>query len=219
MLEQQLGADWEDQLLTQRTDRITEFANAYKKTYQDIIDLQTEFNNMLSQQAGQSYSAYSATGVKEYNGVKYESSVDYSQLIKQAKAGGAPADEVYRLERAREAKIYGDKMTQYYAEGGVADYTGPAQLHGQTNAVETIFNATDGKKLFDFINKIPNIADYVSGKFLQSIPSNYFNPTSSSLNNNMGTNLSISNMTVYTPDANDFMRQMKNLVAITGNNG
>ncbi|BAO04879.1 uncharacterized protein CBO05P1_160 [Clostridium botulinum B str. Osaka05] len=43
----------------------------------------------------------------------------------------------------------------YYDKGGVADFTGKAMLHGNPNAVETIFNAEQGKKLYNFINALP----------------------------------------------------------------
>jgi hypothetical protein len=42
-----------------------------------------------------------------------------------------------------------------FANGGIADYTGGAILHGTPSAVETILNATQGKKLFDFIQNLP----------------------------------------------------------------
>jgi TP901 family phage tail tape measure protein len=42
-----------------------------------------------------------------------------------------------------------------YASGGVNDFTGLAMLHGSPSAVETVLNATQGKKLYEFINKLP----------------------------------------------------------------
>ena len=39
--------------------------------------------------------------------------------------------------------------------GGVADFTGPTNLHASPSSVETIFNATDGKKLFNFVHSLP----------------------------------------------------------------
>lgn len=44
-----------------------------------------------------------------------------------------------------------------YSEGGVADYTGLAMLHGRKNAPETIFNAHDSAKLYDLVHNTPNL--------------------------------------------------------------
>jgi TP901 family phage tail tape measure protein len=50
-----------------------------------------------------------------------------------------------------------------YDEGGVIDYTGLAMVHGKPNNVEVVFNAEQGKKLYDFVRfvipklQIPNI--------------------------------------------------------------
>lgn len=41
-----------------------------------------------------------------------------------------------------------------YANGGVADYTGLAQLHGSPQHSEVIFNAEDAKKLYDTIHNL-----------------------------------------------------------------
>ncbi len=61
------------------------------------------------------------------------------------------ADMVKRLQRRR------------YSEGGVADYTGLAMLHGTKQKSETIFNANDSAKLYDLVHNTPNImADMVS---------------------------------------------------------
>lgn len=38
-----------------------------------------------------------------------------------------------------------------YSDGGTADYTGLAQLHGTPASVETILNASQGRKLFDML--------------------------------------------------------------------
>lgn len=44
-----------------------------------------------------------------------------------------------------------------YSQGGVADYTGIAMLHGRKNAPETIFNAKDSAKLYDMVHNTPNL--------------------------------------------------------------
>lgn len=49
--------------------------------------------------------------------------------------------------------------------------------------------------------------------------SNIVGTSSSSINNSKTSNLSIANMTVQAKDANSFLKQMNNLIAITGNTG
>ena len=44
-----------------------------------------------------------------------------------------------------------------YSEGGVADYTGLAMLHGKKGAAETIFNANDSAKLYELVHNTPNL--------------------------------------------------------------
>lgn len=39
-----------------------------------------------------------------------------------------------------------------YADGGVISYTGNAQVHGSKSSPEVVFNASDAKKLYDFVH-------------------------------------------------------------------
>lgn len=49
------------------------------------------------------------------------------------------------------------KDLQAYSKGGVANYTGLAMLHGTNSKSETIFNATDSKKLYDLVHNSSNL--------------------------------------------------------------
>ena len=44
-----------------------------------------------------------------------------------------------------------------YSEGGTADYTGLAMLHGTKNRAETIFNAADSRKLYNYVHNTPDL--------------------------------------------------------------
>lgn len=44
-----------------------------------------------------------------------------------------------------------------HANGGVADYTGLAMLHGTKQRSETIFNANDSAKLYEMVHNTPNL--------------------------------------------------------------
>lgn len=67
-----------------------------------------------------------------------------------------------------------------YKIGGIDTTGGLAMLHGTPNSVETIFNASDGAKLYDFIHNTPNIAAAMVNKMIASTPT----LTSSQINNN-----------------------------------
>ena len=51
---------------------------------------------------------------------------------------------------------YSNMVIPGYASGGVVDYTGIAQLHGSKSSPEVVFNAGQAKKLFDYVNALPN---------------------------------------------------------------
>ncbi|NCI35912.1 transglycosylase SLT domain-containing protein [Clostridium botulinum] len=85
-----------------------------------------------------------------------------------------------RYQTESEIANYANTMSDirgYYDKGGVADFTGKAMLHGNPSAVETIFNAEQGKKLYNFVNALPmNNFGYGMNKNLQ--------PAMSTNNNN-----------------------------------
>ncbi|MEG1863342.1 MAG: hypothetical protein RR198_07010, partial [Oscillospiraceae bacterium] len=65
------------------------------------------------------------------------------------------ADEFYN----KADEYYGKGVVKKYKTGGVNDTTGLAQLDGDKNHVETVFNSTDGKKLYDAIHHAPDIGE------------------------------------------------------------
>lgn len=62
-----------------------------------------------------------------------------------------------------------------YASGGVNDYTGDAALHGTPSHVETVFNAEDGKKLYDLVHNTKDLADTIVEDMVPYIPSLFEN--------------------------------------------
>ncbi len=62
-----------------------------------------------------------------------------------------------------------------YASGGVNDYTGDATLHGTPSHVETVFNAEDGKKLYDLVHNTKDLADTIAEDMVPYIPSLFEN--------------------------------------------
>ena len=50
------------------------------------------------------------------------------------------------------------KKTEGFKTGGVNNVPGMTMLHGTNSSVETIFNATDGKKLWDIVHNLPSLS-------------------------------------------------------------
>lgn len=84
---------------------------------------------------------------------------------------------------AASAAAMGLHILGSHANGGVADYTGLAMLHGSKSNPETIFNASDSKKLYDMIHNTPNLIASVAkqaGQIAGFSPSNIKNSTNNS---------------------------------------
>ena len=69
-----------------------------------------------------------------------------------------------------------------YRSGGIDDYTGLAQLHGKPNAVETIFNSEQGRKLYNLVANTDNLVNYIGDKIYNGI-TDLVRTKMSSLNN------------------------------------
>lgn len=67
----------------------------------------------------------------------------------------------------------------YYDNGGTNSYTGLAMLHGTQQKSETIFNASDSKKLYDMIHNTPNLMADMVKKASRSIGFTPVNNTNS----------------------------------------
>lgn len=98
-----------------------------------------------------------------------------------------------------------DKASNF-AEGGVVDYTGGANVHGTSTHSEVVFNSTDAKKLYDLIhnNTLSNLENDVINK-LSSIVDNI-----GDYSKDNGTNIKIDNINLPSvKNGNDFVRQLK----------
>lgn len=56
-----------------------------------------------------------------------------------------------------------------YALGGVSDFTGIAQLDGSPTSVETVFNAKDGKKLYDLVHSTDDLVNMVYNNISENV--------------------------------------------------
>lgn len=84
-----------------------------------------------------------------------------------------------------------------YSEGGIADYTGLAMLHGTKSKPELILNNTDAAKLYNMLHD-SSFTDMMMekqyGHLIRSIPANH-NST-----NNTSNTINIDHMEIKTPD-------------------
>lgn len=81
-----------------------------------------------------------------------------------------------------------------FSTGGVDDYTGTAMLHGRKNAPEVIFNASDAKKLYEYVHGTPNlVADAVS----EISKTTGFKLSNNTNNNTNNSSVSIGTINVY----------------------
>lgn len=69
-----------------------------------------------------------------------------------------------------------------FADGGVADSTGLAMLHGTKQKGEVIFNATDSKKLYELVHNTPSLIASVAKQAGQLTGANITNNNGSSTN-------------------------------------
>lgn len=69
-----------------------------------------------------------------------------------------------------------------FADGGVANSTGLAMLHGTKQKGEVIFNAADSKKLYDLVHNTPSLIASVAKQAGQLTGANITNNNGSSTN-------------------------------------
>ncbi|MBR0596965.1 hypothetical protein KCX82_03690 [Clostridiales bacterium BAD-6] len=141
----------------------------------------------LAQRFAQQYAAIMANlGGSSYTGSSRDSNDNKGYDVKAGKDGKAPsgltvgtkvgtAGGTYQITGVKSDGSYtsikiDNKKT--YAQGGVADFTGLAQLDGSPTKAETIFNSTDSSKLYDLIhnNNTSDLAGMVLSNLIRPMP-------------------------------------------------
>lgn len=100
-----------------------------------------------------------------------------------------------------------------YRSGGIDDYTGLAQLHGKPNAVETIFNSEQGRKLYNLVANTDNLVNYIGDKIYNGITdlvrTKMFSPNNIQNRNDTNNKTIVFQIdTVNTTDGTTFLEQM-----------
>lgn len=196
-------------------DRITNLQN-FVSQYMALMDEIANKNSVLEYQQGLlndiggSVSSGNgrieglAEGIKNSVVEMFEKISDlFKQIIKRVAQGSGESLKT----------IFNDVFGSF-SGGGVADQTGLAMLHGTKTQSETIFNATQSKKLYDYVNQTPNlIADVMDRAYkLNGISLN------SSGNSTSTKTITFEKPTIVLEgvnNPNEFMRQMDNYLQVT----
>lgn len=96
------------------------------------------------------------------------------------------------------------KNLRGYSTGGSVTHTGLAMLHGSQNSAEVVFNASQAKKLYEYIDQTPNLMSATLNETLRLTKGSFNSATS-------GTNvdITIDKMVVETNNPEDFSKQFK----------
>lgn len=125
--------------------------------------------------------------------------VDWAEVFVKVMESDDPELAKRALEEYARASI------NQYSQGGVADYTGLAMLHGRKKAPETIFNAKDSAKLYEMVHSTPNLmADMIN----RATKINGFNLTNSSNNTQNSNEYSFYIDKIVTDNPQDFAKQL-----------
>ncbi|MBC8531929.1 peptidoglycan-binding domain-containing protein [Gehongia tenuis] len=187
MAQEILGANWEADILAQRLDVLQKFTQEYTA-------LQREANPTGMATIGGGGSKASQPKVSNVEGyIRKGQSGENVRLLQQAldalgyKLNQYGVDGNFGTETLNALKKFQRDMgitadgvvgpdtkakfrAKGYALGGVDTAGGMALLHGKPHAVETIFNAADGRKLYDFIHATPDLVADFMGRLMTRVP-------------------------------------------------
>lgn len=133
---------------------------------------------------------------------------------------GRGLESVFRIDDKEAPGIKYKKLSlkdvASFSSGGVIDFTSYAKVHGTSQKSEVIFNAAQAKKLYDLVASTNNLSSYVGEKLTEKLSTNTIN----NIVNKSGTsnNIVIKVDKIVTPNANDFMNQMTNLIRQSNRN-
>lgn len=169
--------------LERRQANLNAFKTAYTNALSTVVDLQNQLGG------GDYYYTMHVENTDELE----KAANDATKLAAASAATYAMADEV----KKRQVQNAGEEIAQVgediikrisglfgYSEGGVADYTGLAMLHGRKSAPETIFNANDSAKLYEMVHNTPNLMADMIDKATKISGFNLANASNNTQNSN-----------------------------------
>ena len=130
------------------------------------------------------------------------------------------ADDKAIEEYLKLYKLNNKYVIKSYSTGGTVDYTGLANVHGSKSNSEVIFNSAQAKKLYDFIANTGNLSEVIGRQVAQDLGNKTINNivNNNDKADNSKTNITIRVDKIVTPNANDFMNQMTNLIRQSNRN-
>ena len=190
--------------LERRQANLDAFKTAYTNALSTVVDLQNQLGG------GDYYYTMHVENTDELEKAANEA----AKLAAASAATYAMADEV----KKRQVQNAGEEIAQVgediikrisglfgFSEGGVADYTGLAMLHGRKNAPETIFNANDSAKLYEMVHNTPNLMANMIDKATKISGFNLANASNNTQNSN---EYSFYIDKIVTDDPQDFAKQL-----------
>lgn len=178
-----------------RETSLSEFVTTYEGYVSKIQGLQ----DALSDKTVSLYLDTNVDDVQSKFDELIKKTVDWAEVFVKV----MESDDPELAQRA--LKEYAKSQTNQYSQGGVADYTGLAMLHGRKNAPETIFNANDSAKLYEMVHNTPNLmADMIA----KATKISGFNPANNSNNTQNSNEYSFYIDKIVTDNPQDFARQL-----------
>ena len=164
---------WNDAIIDLKISKLEEEREELEKTndtYQKQLELQEALDNLEKAKTQRTKRIYRGN-----QGFVYEQDRDALQEAQERMTELRHQETLDKIDEAIDAlenQKQDDNVYNYeghlikpYSNGGVDARGGLSALHGSPGRVETIFNAEDGKKLFDLIHGTDNLAHEVAKKF------------------------------------------------------
>lgn len=183
----QASIDMKDKEIKKIDDEIDAY-NKYKKTVQNNLneakEALEEYKNSVENAKNDVANAMNgmADAFDSAENRMWDKHNRIIQWFNEIREAAEQLDDIAGMGAASAAAM-GLHIFGSHANGGVADYTGLAMLHGSKSNPEIIFNASDSKKLYDMIHNTPNLIASVAkqaGQIAGFSPSNIKNNTNNS---------------------------------------
>ena len=195
----------EDSTLDERNRNLEEFAETYSGLVEKIAGYTSQIGDMTAA------ISFDTSGLEDAAEELEEFFNAYREgVMAMADAYNADDNHFGLVNSEWDAKLLkaakGMQLVHSAATGRVVDYTGLLAVHGTKQKSETIFNANDSKKLYDYIHNTPNVmADMITGgyKIAQNLPKT---------NNDVGNTVTFNGTVINLPNVQNpeqFARQME----------
>ena len=210
-----LGSDWRERILSKDTGVINGFAanyqsyqdrlhNVIEPQIQDVQNIITSYEEQIKAQNILKSEQESALEVFEDSEKRYSKTVDKftSDVDKLSEAATKGAEAIAKLAGVDINVNYatngvnavanaGENAVGSYADGGVIDKTGSANVHGTSSNPEVIFNSADAKKLYNMVRSMD--VSNILPKIQNSLANGIMNKITEKITNLVNTNNQVSN--------------------------